>query len=180
MMRILLSLVFTLAMWSSAATAAGAHGADLKAFLTLESSLLTSGAAGFTIELLDFYDNPVPSATMKAEVRLPHAASGLSASLSEIHPGSYAGQLLLPGPGPVDLWVEALFPGVEGPWRGGIKLDTGSGTPSNQRIVRFALRHDEPLIKPLGALILGLTLLAIVGSAGVFAVDTYRHAKGRV
>lgn len=176
-MRILLVLGSALAVWWASAAPAAAHGADSKAFLAFESPSLVPGTHDVIVELLDFYDNRVPKATVRVEVSIHGASTGLRTNLSEGHPGTYVGQLALPGPGRIDLRVEALLP--DGPWRGGVKLVTG-GTARAHRTIGLALRHaDAPLVTPLGVVVLVLISLVVVGSVGAFTIDTYRHAGMR-
>ncbi len=154
-----------------------AHGADLKAYLSFEPASLVPGSYGVTLQLLDFYDNPVSLATVRAEVRDWTQATLATANLLGSRPGRYAGEVTFPQSGAMEVHVQAVL--SDGPWRGVVKLVVGEGKRMD-RPIGMALRHaDAPLVTPLGLVVSMLTGLVVIGSSVGLTLEMRRYLRTR-
>ncbi|MGQ0571193.1 MAG: hypothetical protein ACT4P5_16955 [Armatimonadota bacterium] len=111
------------------ASIAWAHGADMKAFLTLDPPVPSPAQHALRLELLDFYNNKVPGAKMLVSVEARSRAAQAS-ELREVAPGTYRGDLRFPTADEATLRVEANLPG--GPWSGERRIRIGDRARSLQ------------------------------------------------
>src|SRR5688572_2677167 len=98
---------------------AWAHGAEIKAFVTLDPPVPSAGQHDIRVELLDFYDNPIPGAKLQAGV----GAESAPVPLREIDLGVHRGTIRLPDEGRTSLSLEATLP--DGPWFGQTRVVVG-------------------------------------------------------
>ncbi len=144
-------------------SAAGAHRADIQAFVTLSPPAPTIGTHTVTVVLRDAYSSPIPGASFRIMIETPGSQSIKGPELREEVAGIYRGQLTLTEPGPIVLRLEAVLP--DGPWRGQMPVTVGPGGRMIQA-AGVSLRHsDAPSITLLGWVVVGAFVLGIAGIA---------------